>query len=372
MNKETMKKNGIHASKRVKIKRAAGIEGKALRGEAYKAVNGNGYIYRIANKTLKREIRERLVNSGAMNDFIINTTDDDVEYFKEKEYFEIEYETTKKDLMVKLMKYDIISLLFNTGAKWGEYNECKLIPGNLCWISSDGKTKIHRYFSLNRETKEVYGFNIWDLMEIISGFDMHYAMRILVKTLKIKYKEGEWMKIQEYKYLHNLSVIMKPEKIAGDFPELYKYVKSYLPVLEKLNNIAQLHIYGEDYSVHDDAVFFSSLNYISNYHAEIYKTDRIKVNRAINLFALLGMVEKVDPAKVPQEVLDSAINLTGEFIKFNLVNIYTIPVYDYMTLKKANEVVKKLRENKVVVKYLTREVVADIFGEEKAREIYGE
>lgn len=348
--------------------REQGASGKEISKKVFKAKNYTNYN-EITDEQ-KTSIREKLMESERLDDFLIETEDSIIAQME----LNLPYDMTHQEMVRELVKVDFRPY-FGMDAPMDSYFDCRLIEGNFAWFHKDPKTGICRYFTREPETKKTFGLSWFDLVELVYGYNaIKYSRNHITRSCKINYKEGEWEIMQELKYYQAIEMIMKAEKIIGkDYPDLYKYIKSYLPVLLKLVNIGLVNIVGQKFSVKNESVFFSSSSYISDFGKDVYDGMSIqKVNQAINIFATLGFLKKAKEEEVPQEMVGQARDKCGDMAQFNNINFYTLPMYCSVLLKQANERVQQLKANKVRNKELTRTGLVKAFGEDFAYSIYGQ
>lgn len=375
--KRETKKRGARTRRQKKIDsvvekmRAEGAEGKEISKAVWRELNSTNpdYGYHNISRDKKAEIRQALQESEELDKLILDTTDDMIEEME----IDIEYDITHYEAVNEIARLNFLPY-FGLELPRNDYFQCLFIKGNDAWYSMDLKTGYYRYFTRDSETGVTYGLNFFDVMEIAYGYDFLHARKHITRSLKILYKEGEWEMMQELKYLQAMTIVEKAETtIKKDFPELYKYIKRFLPVMQKLLNIGITSIRGKDWSVDDESVFYSSSSFIADYQADAFKDmDRTTVNRAVNIFSTLGLLKKEKEEDVPHQLLQRAKMRSGEYANFNTINFYTIPMFDHLLLKQANERVIKLREHKVASKEVSRKKVVEVFGEEYAQKVYGD
>lgn len=346
-----------------------GVSGTEIRDAVYRELRSNNpeWGYYAITKEKKAEIRQTLIESDKI-DALIQEIDEEI--IEEMEV-EIDYDISNHEAVNEICRLDFRPY-FGLDIPRGDKFECLFFNGNTAWYSKDLKTGYYRYFTMNQEGKS-YGLNFFDMMEVVYGYNFGFALRAITRTLKILYREGEWTMLQDLKYLQNITVVEKANTIIKkDFPVLFKYIKTYLPVLQKLLTIGASNVMSENYAVNGESVFFSSCTFIADFQKDLYKdVDKTKVNRAINVFATLGLIKKEDEAVVPSFLVERARARCGQYAQFNNINFYSIPIFDHLLLKQAEEVVKLLMVNGVTNKKVTRATVEAVLGEEKAIAVYG-
>lgn len=277
---------------------------------------------------------------------------------------------------------DVFMNYFKAFIEWEmcKFYNCIISSGNFAWIAKDDKGTV-RYFSKNPKTNESFGFNIFDLIELRENIEIgtslsfKNARRILARDLNIAYKEREWEHLQEEKYINNIKKIERAFiDMKRDYPNLYKLTENYLHILEHLNAWAMANIGDKKEAVNGEAVFFCSLR-----HAERFvKRDHSVISKAINLFAVLGLITKVHPEKVSENMLVIAREIskkakeTANSVKnVELVNFYSIPLYNVEVLMNAEKMGSKLIENKITnASRINKKEIEKIFGKVFVKKVY--
>jgi hypothetical protein len=353
-----------------------GLDGKEIKKRVWKELNNQypnkGFIG--ITPEIKEKIRTNLEKSKLIDTLIIPITDEIIEELD----VEVAYDDTNEDVSVKLASVDFRPF-FNLEIARNERFNCFLLEGNTAWFSQDAQTKIYRYFSQDKE-KRTYALNFFDMVEVVYQKEFIFALKFVAQELKLKYKEVEWLQTQLDKYNQNIMWLeMADTRIKKEFPILYKYSKNYFSILIKLQNIAIKNLMSMKYSVDDESIFFSSARFLQAYKPDLTDAldrtkskDGSKASRAINVFTVLGMVNKIkDKGIIPDFLFEKAKLEMGEKGQHNMINFYTIPVYDSVLLQRAEYIVNTLREHNVGNKDITFDTINTVFGIEKATEIYG-
>jgi hypothetical protein len=248
---------------------------------------------------------------------------------------------------------------------------CLLFPENWASISKDDNG-IYRYFT-NRPGGISVSLNIFDLVETIcshEGESFTNVRRKLIQILACSYPENKWEMKQMDKAQININIISNAETSwTNQYPSLFKLTRSYLDILLAMNSHSGKHINSKQYSYKKENLFFLSSRFLAN----ILDRDPSNVRRAINLFACLGLIEKVPPnvEGFPLKCIQSAIKIRGNITDYKLVTFFIIPQLTQKLLKNAETKAKKLLENKITnITKLNEEKMAVVFGEDFARLIY--
>ncbi len=98
--------------------------------------------------------------------------------------------------------------------------------------------------------------------------------------------------------------------------------------------------------------------------------DRNSMSQSLTLFALLGMLVKVEPTSIPEKEQKKARAIAAKYGHQRLTGFYQFNECSVETLKEAERRAIILKENKTTLAGLSRELVLRTFGEETANEAY--
>lgn len=148
-------------------------------------------------------------------------------------------------------------------------------------------------------------------------------------------------------------------------PKLAKVLKRIYPYLFRLHDYAygklieirEEHLPDEDRS----GQFFVSCRYMERHYKGSFNT----WNRNLNVFATLGLLEKV-PAN-EREIITKDVN---GIVQENPINIYVLPRYTDEQLDYAESIAYQLVENKFTLNAFSKIFLINVFGQDFADEIF--
>ncbi|OLN21646.1 hypothetical protein BTO30_13860 [Domibacillus antri] len=233
---------------------------------------------------------------------------------------------------------------------------------------------VYRCYSKDAEKHTVHGLNIFDLIEIREGveigtvYSMNNARRRLTSDLGIVYSERQWEILQEEKYEKNMDILQRADvEIQRDFPNLFSFIKSYLPLLEHLNDWGVKHILEKEHSFKGENIFFQSTTHME----KIVGRDQTICSRAINMFTVLGLIQKLREEDIPNSLMSVAKAIRGGRNEFRLVNFFSIPVLNHQILSEAEERVERLSEHGITsMSLISKKKVELCFSEAFAKKVY--
>lgn len=326
-------------NKRIQKLKDLEVEGKALRDRSYQAVmieerRGKEKRFIAATPEVKEVIREKALNSGALNRFkkiqhrsqlymVIETKQQLVRIANRVNMFEVVFENLKK--------FEI-DLVF----------PCELIEGNRAWISQSEETKKYRYFTMQLGDKP-YCLSIFDLIEIVDGVNgFQYATEELTRLLDLDDLKDEWIEMERSKYQSNLDCLDRSEiTIQERYPNLHRYVEKKMELLRILNEYGRKHInrlfmYGGKH------VFYVATTELAK--QESLGMDQPAVNRAVNMLVLLGLIKKIQYDDLTSDLQAVAKGIRGNNKGFRYITFYQIPLLKHDTLMHAEKMAKRLEE----------------------------
>ncbi|WP_031537555.1 hypothetical protein [Bacillus sp. MB2021] len=355
---------------------AEGATGKKIRNAVYKLKHledkkieeGIQTKYVKPGKKEKVLMREGLLQNSNIE--ILTTTSSIAEH-----KITIPEKITKHKEFMEYMQTLDFRFYFGGFQNWNinETRACIFFEGNKAWIKQDDKG-VYRYYSKDAEKHTVHGLNIFDLIEIHEGveigtiYSMNNARRRLASDLGIIYSERQWEILQEEKYEKNTCIIQLADaEIQRDFPKLFYFIKSYLHILEHLNEWGIKHILEKEQSFQEESVFFQSTTHME----KIVGRDQTICSRAVNMFAVLGLIKKIREEDVPNSLMSVAQAIRGRRNEFKLVNFYTVPALNHQVLSEAEERVKRLNEHGITSMFrISKKKIEQSFGEGFAKKVY--
>lgn len=242
---------------------------------------------------------------------------------------------------------------------------CVLVQENQAWISKTENGHF-RYFTKSHN-RPVVGLDLIDLLEIYHNCSTSEAVQIAVKDFKIKFMEDVWLEKQNNKYLSNLTLIHGAEKrVKDEYPSLYQLIKEHFKVLETFNVIANINVKKQEFSFEGHNIFFASNSYVSGFLGDYTLST---TNKVINLFAVLGLVQKLKEETIPPQLLHESITIADQRNLGNIVSYYIIP--DMLdVIEEAESRARILIANRVSYTSISRAKVLSVFGEDFTNNIY--
>ena len=277
---------------------------------------------------------------------------------------------TYKDAVAHLITLDLSKVLI-LNVVLGENFKCKIVNGNIASINIDTDGH-YKYFSKSIDGKNKIVLDIVDLFEIIYNVNYYKAVNIACKFAKIEVEENTWANMQKIKYADNVAEIENAyEEMAVRYPVLFKYIEKHLYLLEKMNNVGMANIATQKEAIDGESIFFVSTNFIEkDLENTANAKDQTTINRVINMFCSLGLVEKVPTKKVPKHMMARAMQKT-ENEKYNFtVTFYKIPEMTTEVLLEAERRVVKLKKAKVSALQINTNNLEKILGKRVFKSVY--
>ncbi len=161
---------------------------------------------------------------------------------------------------------------------------------------------------------------------------------------------------------HNIDLKLK-------YPNLYKLIHDKLDFLIKMFDISLENLdvkLQNNYIINDIPIFYCSYKYIKD-TLNIRQGD---VSQNINLFNLLGLINKLNPNDLPKNMCHMLTYYKIKSKVKNQVNTYSISKYTPELLKQAEEIAIKLKENNFTLRGFGWEYIYRTFGKEVADKLF--
>lgn len=280
---------------------------------------------------------------------------------------------THQDFTKYILRQNLFAKIFKDIQKYEGRDSfpCVLFSENWASISKDDKG-IYHYFT-NRPGGVSVSLNLFDFVEIICAEKDETFIDIrrrLITLLGCSYSEQKWETKQLNKIRMNKEILNSAiHDWKQRYPSMYKLIRSYLDILLAINSHNEKTVISKKYSHKNEALFFLS----SRYLADFLDREPSNVRRAINLFACLGLIEKVPPniENFPLEFLQSAFKIKGNISDYKLITFFIIPQYTQKLLRNAEAKAKKLLEHNITnINKLNEKNMIVVFGEDEARSVY--
>ncbi|MCH6265094.1 hypothetical protein [Neobacillus citreus] len=331
--------------------------------EMKKVDDGRLTGWRIIRKSQKNDMRKYLIYNGRLKGIVI-----------QKINFNLPRSVkTHEDFTRYVLRQNLFAEIFTELQQYEGKRSfpCFLFAENWASISKDNNGIFH-YFT-NRPNGSSVSLNVFDLFEIIcskEGESFAVHRRILIQILGCSYSEHKWeMKQMNKVQINNDNIQNAKIDWHNQYHSLLKLTQSYLDILLKIITHSEKHVISKRYSYKNESLFYVS----SRYLGDALNRDPSNVRRAVNMFACLGLIEKVPPTieGFPLEFLKSAMKIRGNIDNYKLVTFFIIPQYTKKLLRIAEAKAQKLLKNKITnITKLNEKTMTAVFGENYAKSVY--
>lgn len=207
---------------------------------------------------------------------------------------------------------------------------------------------------------------IIDVTEQLTGLNQYDTLNFLRKVYRIEFAETEWGQNQRELLERNQQLIYD-QTIPALYPEVHKLVKSYLPLLETLHQIAKQHIYTETFSDSSGRpVFFVSIREL----ARKLKKDSKNVSIHLAVLTYLGLVKKLSKEEIPEPFLKRANEEAIRHIHKYVIGFYSVPSYDSQSLAFSTTKAIEFKEKGFTIRGFSREMLLLSLGEAEANRVF--
>lgn len=201
--------------------------------------------------------------------------------------------------------------------------------------------------------------NIVQLVAYKENVSRHKALKIICHNLGIIYEENQEHKLLLEDNLHTL------KDIEYSHPDLYNCVRRYIRTLVLLHYIAIDNL--EYTNENNGFVFSGSTRYLSSI---LGRADKKTTGEDINYLALLEMIKKVDINSVSKSYQKMILQYQNDNNQYRHINLYSIPIYNQITLNHSNDIAKMIKEKGLRKKDFSYETIANAFGTEIANQVF--
>lgn len=207
---------------------------------------------------------------------------------------------------------------------------------------------------------------ITTVVERLAKCNKPQAINFVKEVYGIELIETEWQ-IEQKAILQANKDYLYSNKMKEEYPELYRRLRNYFPLLIMIHDIAIDNVYDEPFGDDDKVVFFASIRYIQSL---MERGNLEKINDRMNLFAFLELLEKLDESQIPEKLLTRAKHEAAKKKQTRLTSYYSIPSYDYSQLSKAENNATIFKDNNMTMRGWSRELLIRTFDEETADRVY--
>lgn len=242
-----------------------------------------------------------------------------------------------------------------------QYFTCSFFSKRFAWISKNEQGE-YRYFSKIKDGHGYYAFDLFDLMTIVLNKSNRELALYMEETFSITGID-EWVVREKKKIEENIDMLSNVSLM--ETPNLQMVLRGGVDVLKRFLMYAKEHISGKHLATGGNAVFFLSTQYVKDHFFP--KKSVSTLNQWVNLFAVLGLVEK--PKQVPIEMQVEAEKHQALKKKHNHVSFYCFPVFSSV-FSKAEKRAKELVKRRISYHQVTKEMVRSLFGKEVHDDVY--
>lgn len=242
-----------------------------------------------------------------------------------------------------------------------EFFTCSFFVKRFAWISRNEKGE-YRYFSKIKDGYGYYAFDLIDLLTILLNKTAKKTIEHLQESFSIQ-SISHWDEEQKDKYMNNTSVVQS--LCTEKTPSLKKILKNGTDILTAFLAFGQEKVNGRHLSDGENAIFFISNHYFKERYFP--KKSVSTLNQWINLFAVLGLIEKT--TNVPNELQVEAEKRQALAKKNNHVSFYCVPQIDSV-LENAENRASLLVQHRISYHQITKAVVLSIFGQTVHDHVY--
>ncbi|PKM78525.1 MAG: hypothetical protein CVU90_01960 [Firmicutes bacterium HGW-Firmicutes-15] len=209
--------------------------------------------------------------------------------------------------------------------------------------------------------------NIIRCTERLTGLNRPQAIKFLKEIYGLSIQDTPWQQQQRELLLENKRILRSTE-LDDSYPEIYKLIKAYIPMLCILHDTAIDGCRDETYSTNEnEVIFFNSLRHLTKQLGLSVDSNHRVCDRVATL-VFLRLLCKLPENAVPEKYLARARLEKKD--NQSIINFFSIPSYSDRTLMDSLERTLLYRESHMTQRGFSRELLARSFGEDIATECY--
>lgn len=208
------------------------------------------------------------------------------------------------------------------------------------------------------------GLDIVDLTKLLYAYDTSGALKYLTQKYNIKIINKDFVGREQEKYRQNINLILDTKKFKSLFPYTHRIIRYSYNLLIKLNEIGCSNLTWDVFQVDNKSVFFASNRHL----AHTLKKHARRTNQYLNLFCVLGLLEKIPNQKIPKYMLQRARKMAKEKGQ-NRINFYAIPNFNQVVSIAEKRAVTMI-QYRFSIAGMSKKYIENLFGCDFANTIY--
>lgn len=262
-----------------------------------------------------------------------------------------------------LKAINLAEILIGTPGLDEQFN-CLFFRGRKAWIHQNKNGHFH-YYSRKEGGSGVYRFDFLDLLSIFRHETPKAVFRFLEDTWQVPGITG-WYLSQHEKHRDNEMRLVEFCRRPESHPALNQLCGRHWEVLSVLNDYALDNAAPTETAPSRDPVFFLSLQHLSKLVPNFSMT---VLTQVVNLFVVLGFLDKLPMDVVPEKMAARAKRLKWERQKDSAISFYSLPRFSGR-ISDAERKAKTLIEAGIRYYRINRKTVETLFGREEADRVF--
>lgn len=255
-----------------------------------------------------------------------------------------------------------LNALLHTNNSERGYFSCFLHPGNLAFIRRD-KNGHYRYISISSTMQ--MAFDLFDFFQLFYGANPVKTILQIANDYLPNLNQAIQSKKKQEEKKYDDNILMLHNYLETNNDELSEYLMSTRDIWNYVNQMGKSFVYRHFFLYQEASLFFISYDYIAN---SLSKTSK-EVTQTMNLFTLLGLIQKIDARDLPSFLYQRALHFSQSKHRFRMISFFVIPPLE-TAISIARERAKQLKKHGIHHYQIDQHQVAYLFGEGVARNIY--
>ena len=209
------------------------------------------------------------------------------------------------------------------------------------------------------------GRTIITITEQLAQCTKKQAIEFIKAVYQVDYTQSEWVTAQR-EVIDTAIEYLQSESFRAAYPNINRVLGSRKKDLLCILSYVKPMI-NEEMQYNGKPIFSLDLNRLMSI---CETTNRKRIISSVNMFALLGMLDKMNLKCVPKEPLKKAKELQDQKGYSKLITFYCVPDYDFMALAERELQAGRLIADGFTLKGMSREYVLRTFGIAEADRVY--
>jgi hypothetical protein len=209
------------------------------------------------------------------------------------------------------------------------------------------------------------GMDIIDIVQFQHKCNITAAINKLLDYYNMSIYDKDFFDKQSEKYSYNFNLLHQKDYIKTNYPKLHYIMRYGYLILNEILSIGLESIVNKYFLYNEQNLFFFSNRYLAKKINKPYVT----INKYINLFCVLGLIQKVDHKEINKTIRRKSVEIAKKNGQHK-INFYIIPKYTKDILSTSNNRAEFMLNNGFTIRGMSKQFIKKCFDDEFANKIY--